>query len=119
MKIFADASILISVFNKEYPLFTYTSRILSLNGTGNFEIYTSLICLAIAFYFAGKKHKNDLARQKIELLCNNILIAAATTTAVQRTLKNKKIQDFEDGLEYYAVIESKCSFISTGDATKC
>ena len=115
MKIFADANILISVLNKEYPLFTYTSRILSLNGTGNFEIYTSLICLAIAFYFAGKKHKNDLARQKIELLCNNIHIAEATTTAVQRTLKNKKIHDFEDGLEYYAAIESKCSCILTED----
>lgn len=116
MKIFADSNILISVLNKEYPLFTYTSRILSLSSTGNFEIYTSPVCLAIAFYFAGKKHKNDLARQKIELLCNNIHIAAATTTAVHRTLKNKKIHDFEDGLEYYVAIESKCSCILTEDA---
>jgi len=115
MKVFADANILVSVLNKEYPLFTYTSRILSLHGSRNFEIYTSPICLAIAFYFAEKKHKNNLARQKIELLCNNIRIAEATETSVKHTLQNKKIHDFEDGLEYYAAIENKCGCIVTED----
>lgn len=115
MKVFADANILVSVLNKEYPLFTYTSRILSLHGSHNFEIYTSPICLAIAFYFAEKKHKNNLARRKIELLCNNIRIAEATETSVKHTLQNKKIHDFEDGLEYYAAIENTCGCIVTED----
>lgn len=115
MNVFVDANILISVLNKEYPLFTYTARILSLNGKRNFEIYTSPVCLAIAFYFAEKKYKNDLAKQKITLLCNNIHIADATEISVQQTLQNKKIHDFEDGLEYYAAIESKCCSIVTED----
>lgn len=115
MKIFADANILVSVLNKEYPLFTYTSRILSLHGSRNFEIYTSPVCLAIAFYFAEKKHKNILARKKIELLCNNIGIAEATETSVKQTLQNKKIHDFEDGIEYYAAIENNCGCIVTED----
>ena len=115
MNVFVDANILISVLNKEYPLFTYTARILSLNGKRNFEIYTSPVCLAIAFYFAEKKYKNDLAKQKITLLCNNIHIAEATEISVQQTLQNKKIHDFEDGLEYYAAVESKCGSIVTED----
>lgn len=115
MKIFADTNILVSVLNKEYPLFTYTSRILSLHGFHNFEIYTSPVCLAIAFYFAEKKHKNILARKKIELLCNNIRIAEATETSVKKTLQNKKIHGFEDGIEYYAAIENKCGCIVTED----
>ncbi len=55
MKVFVDANVLVSVLNKEYPLFTQSARILSLAGSKNFEIYTSPICLAIAFYFAEKK----------------------------------------------------------------
>src|SRR5215471_1250363 len=116
MKIFVDANILVSVLNKEYPLFTYSARILSLSGSKNFEIYTSPVCLAIAFYFAEKKHKSKLAREKISLLCNNIFIAPATTTVVEKTIANKKINDFEDGLEYYSAMESKCDFIVTEDS---
>ena len=117
MKVFVDANILVSVLNKEYPLFTHSARILSLSGNKQFEIYTSPICLAIAFYFAEKKHKARLAKEKITLLCKHIFIAAATNHAVQQTLINKKINDFEDGLEYYSAIESKCRFIITEDVS--
>jgi len=115
MKIFTDANILVSVLNKEYPLFTYTSRILSLAGSKNFEVYTSPVCLAIAFYFAEKKHKTKIARQKIQLLCDHIKIAEATETSVRSAIQNSAINDFEDGLEYYAAIENKCTCIITED----
>ncbi len=115
MKVFVDANILVSVLNKEYPLFTHSARILSLADNKNFEIYTSPICLAIAFYFAEKKHKTKSAREKIALLCRHILIAPATNNVVQQTIANKKIYDFEDGLEYYSATESKCTFIVTED----
>lgn len=115
MRVFIDANILVSVLNKEYPLFTYTSRILSLHGYENFELVTSPICLAIAFYFTEKKHKAKLAKQKISLLSENIEIAEATKSAVKKTLENKRVNDFEDGLEYYAALENKCTCIVTED----
>ena len=115
MRIFLDANILISVLNKEYPLFTHTSRILSLADRKEFEVYTSPICLAIAFYFAEKKYKAEKAKEKIQILCRHINTAEATKTSVQKTLKNKSIRDFEDGLEYYAAIENNCTCIITED----
>lgn len=60
MRIFPDANILVSVLNKEYPLFSYSSRILSLTDNKKFEVFTSPICLALAFYFAEKKIKPKL-----------------------------------------------------------
>jgi predicted nucleic acid-binding protein len=115
MKVFVDANILVSVLNKEYPLFTYSARILSLSGKNNFEIYTSPICLAISFYFAEKKHKTKPAREKVALLCKHIFIAPATDIVVKKTLADKKVNDFEDRLEYYSAIESKCTFFVTED----
>ncbi|MFT4154239.1 PIN domain-containing protein [Parafilimonas sp.] len=115
MKVFVDANILVSVLNKEYPLFTHGARILSLSGNNNFHIYTSPICLAIAFYFAEKKHKTKLAKEKMALLCKHIFIAPATENAVEKTISNKRINDFEDGLEYYSAVESNCSYIVTED----
>ena len=64
MKIFLDANVLVSVLNKEYPLFTYSSRVLSLADNPEFKVYTSPLCLAIAFYFAEKKNGNAMARKK-------------------------------------------------------
>jgi len=113
VRIFLDANVLVSVLNKEYPTFTYSSRILSLASHPKFEVYTSPICLAIAFYFAEKKHKSALAKQKIDILCQHINIAENHSDGVIKTLSNKKIQDFEDGLEYYAAKENKCTCIIT------
>jgi predicted nucleic acid-binding protein len=115
MRVFVDANILVSVLNKEYPLFTYSSRILSLAGSRSFQIYTSPVCLAIAFYFAEKKFKSAKAKEKIALLAQHISIAAATQTCVEKTLQNRKVLDFEDGLEYYSAYENKCTCIVTED----
>ncbi len=115
MRLFLDANILVSVLNKEYPLFSYSSRVLSLADNKSFEVFTSPLCLAIAFYFAEKKNKKT-ARQKIGLLCRKLSISAITENAVQKTANNPAVHDFEDGLEYYAALESKCRCIITEDA---
>jgi len=115
MRIFLDANILVSVINKEYPLYSYSSRIVSLADHKNFEVFTSPLCLAIAFYFAEKKNKKT-ARGKVRLLSEHLSIAGISETTVRKATKNSAIHDFEDGLEYYAALESKCECIITEDA---
>lgn len=115
MKVFLDANILVSVLNKEYPLFPFTSRIVGLATSSRFTIFTSPMCLAIGFYFAEKKHRAAFAKQKLEVLCRYISIAPNLPDGVQQTLANKKIGDVEDGLEYYAAMQSGCDCIITED----
>ena len=115
MKVFLDANILVSVLNKEYPLFPFTSRILSINQNSRIQLYTSPLCLAIAFYFAEKKSKTILAKQKINLLAGNINIAPNSAESVTLALSNQSVHDFEDGLEYYAALENQCTCIITED----
>jgi len=71
--------------------------------------------LAIAFYFAEKKHNAQLAKQKIDLLCKHIKIAENSSKSVMYTLSNKAIHEFEDGLEYYAATSENCKCIITED----
>lgn len=115
MKIFIDANILVSVLNKEYPLFTYSSRILSLAGNKKYKLYTSPICLAIAFYFAEKKSGAEKAKSKIQLLISRINIAKTDSKTVLMAAEHKSINDFEDGLEYYAALNEDCQCIITED----
>lgn len=116
MKIFLDANILVSVLNKEYPFFTYTSRILSLKERhGGFILYTSPVCLAIAFYFAEKKFKSVKAKEKVRVLCEHIQIAEVGKNTVLQALKDPSVNDFADGIEYYSAIENGCHCIITED----
>ena len=115
MKLFLDANILVAILNKEYPVYSYAARILSLMDSNKATIYTSPICLAIAFYFAEKKSGNKLALQKIGILSNKINITNVTEEHVLETIQNKKINDFEDGLEYYSAMAKKCTHIITED----
>lgn len=113
MNIFLDANILVAVLNKEYPLFSDAARVLSLTDNKRFKVYTSPVCLAIAFYFAEKKSGSELAKKKISLLISSIEIASTDVDAVRKTVKNKSVLDFEDGLEYYSALGADCKVIIT------
>ena len=115
MRIFLDANILVSVLNKEYPLFTYSARLLSLTENSKFKIFTSPICLAIAFYFAEKKCGQNEAKNKICLLISKIKIAEADESAALKAIQDKAVGDFEDGLEYYSALKAGCKWIVTED----
>jgi predicted nucleic acid-binding protein len=115
MRIFLDANILVSVLNKEYPLYTFTSRIVSLADNKNFNVFTSPVSLAIAFYFAEKKSGAKLAKKKIALLASVLSVSQTGEKEVLQSLENNKVLDFEDGIEYYSAVNSKCSVLITED----
>ncbi|HPE78005.1 MAG TPA: PIN domain-containing protein [Draconibacterium sp.] len=115
MRVFVDANIIVATLNREYPLFNWSARVLSLHGTHNIQLYTSPLCLAIAFYFASKKSGEGIAKKKIDLLCQNIGITTINQEITEKTVKNRKIKDFEDGLQYYSALNQKCDFIITED----
>src|SRR4051812_31062346 len=115
MKLFLDANVLVTVLNKEYPVYTYAARLLSLSYNSKFEFYTSPLCLAIAFYFAEKKSGHAHAREKIDLLAHKLLFTSVDQGTVKDVLHNKMIHDIEDGLQYYSAIESGCKCIITED----
>lgn len=115
MRIFLDANVLISVLNKEYPLFPISSRILSLSDKSGYELFTSPICLAIAFYFSEKKSGTDLAKKKIEMLASKLKSTTVDQEVVTLTAIDVRVRDFEDGLEYYSALNSSCDVIVTED----
>lgn len=116
MRVFLDANVLVSVLNKEYPLFPHSARILSLADQLRFQLYTTPICLAIAFYFAEKKCGTTQAKQKIQVLSSKLHIAAVDSQTVTSAVANPSVMDFEDRLEYYSALQHDCKAIITEDS---
>ena len=115
MKIFLDANVLVAVLNKEYPTFSYAARVLSLADHPSFELWTSPVCLAIAFYFSEKKSGRKQAKKKLISLCKKIHITSTDKQVVMKALSDSKVRDFEDGIEYYSELEARCKYIITED----
>ncbi|MCF8449520.1 MAG: PIN domain-containing protein [Taibaiella sp.] len=113
MKVYIDANVIVSVLNKEYPAYLYTSRILSLADNRKYTLVTSAVALAIAYYFAEKKHGAAVAKNKIKLLTEHIHVADCGMKEATLAATNKKIHDFENGLQYYAALHAGCKVIVT------
>lgn len=114
MKTFLDANILVTVLNKQYPAFPHVARLLSVP-TSQHTLATSSICLAIAYYFAEKKHGQELAKKKIDLLLKHITVTECGKKEASLAISNKRVADFEDGLEYYSALHAGCKCIVTYD----
>ena len=114
-RIFLDANILVTVLCNEYPRFGPCARVLSLADDPRFEVYTSPLCLAIGAYFAEKKNGKKKAREKVALLASKLRITAMDAKAVQQAVANPKVNDLEDGMQYYSAVAAKCGHIITYD----
>ncbi|MBK8668699.1 MAG: PIN domain-containing protein [Saprospiraceae bacterium] len=114
-QVFIDANVLVAVMNKEYPLFSDAARVLSLADRSDYHLFTSPVCLAIAFYFAEKKSGTSLAKTKIKLLLEHIKVTTVDDKIVRQALSNLTIHDVEDGMQYYSALASGCTYIVTED----
>ncbi|MBP8823400.1 MAG: PIN domain-containing protein [Flavobacteriales bacterium] len=114
-RIFLDANILVSVLCNEYPRFSWCARVLSLCDDKHFEVYTSPLCLAISAHFSKKKNGLRPCLHKMALLASKLKMTTLDQDVVLQTVANKKVGDFEDGLEYYSAKTAGCTCIVTYD----
>lgn len=115
VRLFLDASILVTVLCNEYPRFGPCARVLSLCDDPRFEVFTSPLCIAIGAFFTEKKHGRKLARKKIGILGEKLRMTNIGESAMQRRLADTRILDIEDGLQYHAALDAQCGFIVTYD----
>ena len=113
MKLFLDANVLVSVLNKEYPLFTYSAKVLSLGDHKNVKLLTSPTCIAIAFYFSCKKCGAEHSKRKISTMLQHIGLTTVDAEVTHHAVNNPQVVDLEDGIQYYSAKKSECQYIIT------
>lgn len=115
MRIFLDANVLITVLCNEYPRFTACARVLSLCDNPRFTVFTSPLCIGIAAYFTEKKNGRQLAKKKMALLLDKLRITTIDEDMTRQVMTNPRVDDVEDGLQYYSALGSGCECIVTYD----
>ena len=115
MRIFLDANVLVSVFNREYPHYDGCARCLSLAEKNGHELLVSALSLGIAFYFAEKKSGRAAAREKISALLQKVRVSPCGESEAIAAVKEKKADDFEDALQLHSALAAESEIIITNN----
>ena len=113
MRLFVDANILIAVLNHEYPLFDTAAKVLSLSDRKEVDVFTSPVCISIAFYFSAKKSGEEVAKSKIALMLKHIGLTTVDSQSTLKAVADKRVHDLEDGIQYYSAVYEKCDYLIT------
>ncbi len=113
MKVFLDTNILVAVLRNEVLNFTACVKVLNLYQHKNIELVTTNLTLGTAFYLTGKRFGDAEAKRKLHILSNAFSVIPCGQPEANDAFITAAVHDFEDGLQYFAALNSGCKFIIT------
>ncbi len=111
-KIFLDTNIILDFLGERNGFYLPAAKILTLADFNKIKIFASPISISTTFYVLSKVENQKIALEKIKkfkLLCN---ISIMNDKVIDKAI-SANFKDFEDALQYFSAIESKCEAIIT------
>ena len=113
MKIFVDTNVIIDLLGKREPFYIESLKIFSLADSKEIDLITSSLNIVNTHYILKDVMKIKGARLvmgKFKVLIQSFEL---NNKIIDLALNDLKFKDFEDGIQYYTALESKCEIIIT------
>lgn len=114
-RIFLDTNIMLDFLGERPPFYDSVAKIATLSEKGKLIMVVSPISFATVNYFLTKFENLKIAKEKLRKFKIISEICSLDEQTVEKGL-NSSINDFEDALQYFSAIESKCEIILTRNA---
>ena len=111
-KIFIDSDIILDVLAERGEFYEPAAEIFDLGFDKKIDLYTSAVVLANVFYLLRKKIGIERSRDQLRKLRLIMKVVPITEKTVD-TVLNSKIDDFEDGLQYFSAKENNIVVLIT------
>ena len=111
-KLFIDSDIILDLLAERPLFYDDAAKIFSWAYKKKIELYTTAVVLANVFYILRKVNGNDKSKEQIKDLRLLVNILPITENIVDMALSSK-LNDFEDGLQYYTAKEQNLFGIIT------
>ncbi len=111
-KVFIDTNIILDLLAKRKE-FVDCKKIFSLADNNEIELFISTLSIANSHYILYDMMKIKNAKEiigKFKVLVNTVSL---TDKITELALNDSTFKDFEDGIQYYSAVESKCDIIIT------
>ncbi len=115
MNLFVDTNVLMTVMLPERKHLDASARVLSLAQDFRHRLFTTAMALGNCFYMLEKRSGYMVAKRKIGILAEHLHIAPCDDAETRKALAEKRVHDFEDGLQYFAALRAGCNHIITYD----
>ena len=111
-KLLIDSDIILDLLAERPLFYDDAAKIFSWAYKKKIELYTTAVVLANVFYILRKVNGNDKSKEQIKDLRLLVNILPITENIVDMALSSK-LNDFEDGLQYYTAKEQNLFGIIT------
>lgn len=111
-KLFLDTNIILDLLGEREPFYTPIAQIATLADQKKVKIIVSTISFATVNYFLAKSEGISKAKEKLRKFKILIEISIIDESIVEKAL-NSDFEDFEDSLQYFCALDSKCEIIIT------
>lgn len=111
-KLFLDTNIILDLLGEREPFYIPSAQLATLADQKKVKLIVSPISFATVNYFLAKSEGILNAKEKLrkfKILCE---IATINESIVEKAL-NSDFEDFEDSLQYFCALESKCDVFIT------
>lgn len=113
-RIFLDTNVMFDFLSERKPFYEDAARILTYSESNGLEIYVSPLSYANVCYFLTKFKDNKLAYNKLKMFKSISKVSVMSEVTVDKALASD-FKDFEDALQHFSALESKCEIIITRD----
>jgi len=111
-KVFLDTNIVLDVLGEREGFYAAAAKILTLADRKKIKVYTSASSISNTYYLLCKYENAKAAREKLrkfKLICN---ISITDDEVVEKAI-HSDFKDFEDAMQYFSALATKCDIIIT------
>jgi len=111
-KVFLDTNIVLDVLGEREGFYEAAAKILTLADRKKIKVYTSASSISNTYYLLSKYENAKAAREKLrkfKLICN---ISITDDEVVEKAI-HSDFKDFEDAMQYFSALATKCDIIIT------
>jgi predicted nucleic acid-binding protein len=111
-RVFIDTNIMLDLLGERHPFYNPIAQLASFADLKKITIVVSPISFATVNYFLAKFESPKAAKEKLRKFKIITEISKIDESIIEKGL-NSNFSDFEDALQYFCAVDSKCDIIIT------
>lgn len=111
-KLFIDTNVMLDFLGERYPFYDSVARISTLADLGQLTMVVSPISFATVNDLLSKYESPQVAKDKLRKFKILSEVCKLDEHTIEKGL-NSSFKDFEDSLQYFSAIDSRCNIIIT------
>ena len=112
MRLFIDTNIMLDLLGERIPFYDSIAKIATLSDRGDVNLIVSALSYSTVFYLQSKYESKDKVLEKLRKFKIISEVAVVDETIIEKGL-NSAFTDFEDSIQYFCALKSKCDALIT------